>query len=62
MIGYHIPTKFSAPAYSMRKRTTIEDLAKTPGPGRYDEVGLGTYIDKAPVYSMRQKTPFLASK
>ena len=29
-----------------------EDLAKTPGPGRYNAVSNNTYTRKAPAYSM----------
>ncbi len=33
-----------------------EDLAKAPGPGRYNEVRSNVYVDKAPSYSMLGKS------
>ena len=55
-MGSKVPNKASSAAYSMAARATTgsfsEDLAKTPGPGRYNAVRPSTYVSKAPAYSM----------
>lgn len=60
MIGFGMPTKTSAPAYTMTGRDqhggASQDLANTPGPGRYDKVPLDNYYRKEPVYSMLGRT------
>ncbi len=62
MIGRGVATKTSAPAYSMHSRDQLGSIFKTPGPGRYDEVNLNTYIDKAPAYSMPGRTTYLGGE
>lgn len=56
LLGSKVPNKVSSAAYSMAARATTgsfsEDLAKTPGPGRYNAVRPSTYVSKAPAYSM----------
>jgi hypothetical protein len=56
MLGYGMPTKLSAPAYTMTRRDSHggpnEDLAKTPGPAKHNKVDLDIYYKKKPVYSM----------
>lgn len=59
MLGFGMPTKVSAPAYTMGPKGPDEHDPRTPGPGRYDEVKLDTYINKAPNYSMLGKTHYL---
>ncbi len=66
MLGYGMPTKLSAPAYTMTGRSytgsASQDLAKTPGPGRYSEVQLNNYIRRSPAYSMLGRNHFLGGK
>lgn len=56
MVGIHVLTKSSAPAYSMTARATVgsfhEDLRKTPGPGTYRVVDPSMMKGRAPLYSM----------
>ena len=56
MLGYSIPTKTAAPGYTMGISATTggfaEDLAKAPGPGKYNNVESNVYDTKAPSYSM----------
>lgn len=56
MIGIHVLTKGSAPAYSMTARATVgsfhEDLRKTPGPGTYKPVDPSLIKSRGPSYSM----------
>lgn len=60
MLGYGMPTKTSAPAYTMTGRDqhggASVDLAKTPGPGKYDKVPLNVFIRREPAYSMLGRT------
>lgn len=56
-----MPNKKAAPGYSMggvrgAAGGFAEDLAKAPGPGRYNEVRSNVYVDKAPSYSMLGKS------
>ena len=62
MLGYGMPTKTSAPAYTMTGRGKHGDLANTPGPGRYDKVPLDVYYNKQPAYSMLGRTFFTGGK
>ena len=63
LLGSKVPSKTSSAAYTMAGRAYTgsfsEDLAKTPGPGRYDAVTPDMFNKKAPVYSMlgRSKIP-----
>ena len=56
LLGSSVPTKTSSAAYSMAGRAYTgsfsEDLAKTPGPGRYDAVTPDILNKKSPAYSM----------
>ena len=56
LLGSKVPNKASSSSYSMAARALTgsfsEDLAKTPGPGRYNAVGPDTYVMKSPAYSM----------
>ena len=56
LLGSKVPNKASSSSYSMAARAYTgsfsEDLAKTPGPGRYNAVHTYTYTKKAPAYSM----------
>merc|ERR1712071_294375 len=56
MLGIHVLTKGSAPAYSMTARATVgsfhEDLRKTPGPGTYKPVDPSLIKSRGPSYSM----------
>lgn len=56
LLGSRVPNKQASSSYSMAGRPVTgsfsEDLAKTPGPGRYDTTEIMTYSPKAPAYSM----------
>lgn len=56
MLGSKVPNRFASAAYSMAGRGLTggfaEDLAKTPGPGRYNAITPDTYIRRNPAYSM----------
>jgi len=58
LLGPKVANKNSCPSYSMTRRATtgssLEDMAKTPGPGRYNATApdIPSNINKAPVYSM----------
>ena len=56
LLGSKVPNKMASSAYSMAGRPVTgsfsEDLAKTPGPGRYDQTVGDVYCRKAPNYSM----------
>ena len=56
LLGSKVPNKASSASYSMAARAYTgsfsEDLAKTPGPGRYNAVTTNTYTRKSPAYSM----------
>ena len=52
MLGRAVPTKTSAPAYTLSGPLSDLSKAKTPGPGKYDSVSLNHFIEKAPAYSM----------
>lgn len=56
LLGSKVPNKASFAAYSMAARALTgsfsEDLAKTPGPGRYNAVAPDMYTRKGPAYSM----------
>lgn len=66
MLGRNVLTKKAAPAYTLSGRayngSFAEDLAKTPGPGRYDEVKTDHFNDKAPAYSMLGRNYFTSGK
>ncbi|KAJ7390541.1 Outer dense fiber protein 3B [Desmophyllum pertusum] len=59
LTGSMIPCKFSSASYSMTGRAKTggfaEDLAKTPGPGRYRTVDPSVNKKKDPAYSMLQR-------
>jgi hypothetical protein len=56
LIGSKIPNKKASSAYSMASRpftgSFAEDLAKTPGPCRYNATGPDIYTAKSPRYTM----------
>ena len=56
LLGSRVPNKQASSAYSMAGRPITgsfsEDLAKSPGPGRYDTTEIVAYSPKAPAYSM----------
>ena len=56
LLGSSVPNKQASSSYSMAGRAVTgsfaEDLAKSPGPGRYDTTDVKTYSHKAPAYSM----------
>lgn len=56
LVGPKIINKHASSAYSMTGRSTIhgfdEDLAKTPGPAKYDVVSPNANRTKQPLYSM----------
>ncbi|KAJ8304851.1 hypothetical protein KUTeg_018434 [Tegillarca granosa] len=58
VMGEKQPNKLAAPAYTMTKRQVLgcyhEDLAKAPGPGRYNATHPDQYMEKAPLYSLRK--------
>ena len=55
-MGNKVPNKQASSSYSMAYRPLTggfaEDLAKTPGPGRYNAIGPDVYTPRAPKYSM----------
>jgi len=59
LLGPKVPNKGSSACFSMTSRAKTggfsEDLAKTPGPGRYQTVDPSTYKRKSPAYSMLQR-------
>ena len=56
MLGSKVPNRFASAAYSMAGRGLTggfaDDLAKTPGPGRYNAITPDTYTRRSPAYSM----------
>lgn len=56
MMGIHVLSRSSAPAYSMTARVAVgsfhEDLRKTPGPGTYKPVDPAVIKARGPSYSM----------
>ena len=56
LLGSRVPNKQASSAYSMAGRPITgsfsEDLAKSPGPGRYDTSEIVSNSPKAPAYSM----------
>ena len=56
LMGAKIPNKKASAAYSMTSRSQTgcfsEDLARTPGPGRYNTLEPHTTKPKAPAYSI----------
>ena len=56
LIGAKIPNKKASAAYSMTSRSQnggfAEDLARTPGPGRYNTLDPHMTKAKAPAYSI----------
>ena len=56
LVGPKIINKKAYPAYSMTQRSKIngfdEDLAKTPGPAKYNVTNPNLYRNKQPHYSM----------
>ena len=66
MLGHNVVGKGSAPAYTVRPKATTggfdEDLAKTPGPGKYNDVKSEVYNNKAPVYSMLGRNYYNSGK
>ena len=59
LLGPKVPTRASVPAYSMAGRSHTgsfsEDLAKSPGPGRYNIVAPDVYSKRSPAYSMLRR-------
>lgn len=60
IIGSKQPNKPAAPAYVMTNRTEIgsylEDLCKTPGPGKYNATHPNVNKNMAPLYSIRSRS------
>lgn len=60
LLGPKVPTKASVPSYSMAGRADTgsfsEDLAKSPGPGRYNIVPPDVYSKRSPAYSMLSRS------
>lgn len=60
LLGSKVPTKHSSASHSMTGRAKTggfsEDLAKTPGPGRYQTTHPNTVKNKAPQYSMLSRS------
>ncbi|ESO87577.1 hypothetical protein LOTGIDRAFT_207007 [Lottia gigantea] len=60
ILGATQPNKQSSSAYSLIGRREIgsylEDLAKAPGPGHYHATSPDTFINRAPLYSMRRRS------
>ena len=56
LLGPKVPNLASSAAYSMADRAHTgsfsEDLAKTPGPGRYNAIAPNLYTRKSPAYSL----------
>ena len=56
LLGSRVPNKQASSSYSMAGRPITgsfsEDLAKSPGPGRYDTSEIVSNSPKAPAYSM----------
>ncbi|EDO39533.1 predicted protein [Nematostella vectensis] len=56
LLGPKVPNKYSSASYSMTGRATTgsfsEDLAKAPGPGKYNTTIPNTYKNRQPQYSM----------
>ncbi|XP_051978324.1 outer dense fiber protein 3-like protein 2b isoform X1 [Xyrauchen texanus] len=68
LMGSHILTKTSSASYTISGRCKpggpAEDLAKTPGPGRYNSTDPSVYLPRRPAFSMlgrhtTQKEPTL---
>ena len=59
LLGSKIPNRYSSASYSMTARAKTggfsEDLAKTPGPGRYNTTHPSVNKKKDPAYSMLQR-------
>ena len=62
MLGHHVVTKNSAPAYTLSARGADEALFRTPGPGRYDEVKSNVVAGKAPAYSILGRNYYVNGK
>jgi hypothetical protein len=60
LIGPKVPNKYSSSSYSMTARAKTggfsEDLAKTPGPGRYNTTQPDTFKHKSACYSMLSRS------
>ena len=60
VLGDRQPNKPAPPAYVMSSRQKIgsylEDLAKAPGPGRYNSPHTDMYKGKSPLYSIRSRS------
>lgn len=60
LLGSKVPTKRSSASHSMTGRAKTggfsEDLAKTPGPGRYQTTHPDTVKNKSPQYSMLSRS------
>ena len=60
LIGPKIPVKSACASFSFTGRSKVgnfaEDLAKTPGPCKYNTTDPSTYKNKAPQYSCQGRT------
>ena len=66
LLGSSVPNKKASSSYTMAGRAVTgnfaEDLAKSPGPGRYDTTDVRTYSRKAPAYSLLGRATHKQSK
>ncbi|XP_061599678.1 outer dense fiber protein 3-like protein 2a [Cololabis saira] len=64
LLGCHVPHKPSSASYSFSSRRKIgapnEDLAMTPGPGRYRSTDPDIYRQRQPSFSMQSRTKRLS--
>ncbi|XP_077587467.1 outer dense fiber protein 3-like protein 2a [Stigmatopora nigra] len=60
LTGRRVPNKRSGLSYSMSARREpggpSEDLARSPGPGRYDSTAPDVYLRRQPSFSMQSRT------
>ncbi|KYO42603.1 outer dense fiber protein 3-like protein 2 [Alligator mississippiensis] len=56
LLGARVPAKPSSPSFTIsgrhQKGSYSEDLAQTPGPGRYNSTDPSTYLRRPPAFSM----------
>ncbi|XP_053701460.1 outer dense fiber protein 3-like protein 2a [Synchiropus splendidus] len=60
LLGSQVPTKSSSVSFSMSSRRRVgapsEDLAKSPGPGKYNSTDPDVYRQRQPSFSMQGRT------
>ncbi|MFT7818800.1 hypothetical protein Z043-107073, partial [Arapaima gigas] len=52
LMGSQVPNKPTSACYTMAGRCRSDDLAQTPGPGKYDRPDPSVYLPRQPAYSM----------